>query len=55
MKFKIGVILIVLQVLAVFGTAAGGGFSSMGAVEMIGYFLPSIIGVILIIMSKKKP
>ena len=53
MKFKIGVALIVIQVLAIFGTVAGNGFSGMGAIELIGYFLPAIIGAILIFTSKK--
>ena len=54
MKFKIGVALIVIQVLALFGSVSSGSFSTMGIVEMIGFFIPAIIGVVLIVTSKSK-
>lgn len=50
MKFKIGVVLIIIQALALFGTISSGGFDTMGIVERIGYFLPAIIGVVLIVL-----
>ncbi|MBQ7004826.1 MAG: hypothetical protein IJN68_00180 [Clostridia bacterium] len=54
MKFKIGVVLIIIQVLAVFGTVSSGGFAAMGVIEKIGYFLPAIIGVVLIYLDVKE-
>ena len=53
MKFKLGVALIIIQIFAVLGTAVGDGFGGMDAVVLIGYFLPGIIGLVLIFTSKK--
>ncbi|MGN1195801.1 MAG: hypothetical protein ACI4SB_09980 [Acutalibacteraceae bacterium] len=49
-----GIILIVIQVIALFGSIASGAFATMGIVEMIGFFIPSIIGIILIVAAKKR-
>lgn len=51
---KAGIVLIVLQVLAIFGTISNGGFATMGVPKMIGYFLPAIIGIILIVVAKRR-
>lgn len=53
MKFKIGVALIILQVIAVFGAISSGSLSTMGGAKLIGFFIPAIIGVILIAANKK--
>lgn len=52
-----GIILIILQVLALFGTIMGDGIGSLfsgGIAYMIGYFLPAIIGIILLNKASKK-
>lgn len=53
-----GIVLIALEVMALLGSAFSGGFSSLGSVRgignLIGFLLPGIIGVILLIVAKKK-
>lgn len=53
---KAAIILFVLQGLAVFGNLSGGGrpLYAMGIPELIGFFLPTIIGVILLNKHNKK-
>ena len=54
---KVAIVLLVIQVLALFGGIAGGNLTNVfsgGIFEIIGYFLPGIIGVILYIKSNKK-
>ncbi|MBE6784929.1 MAG: hypothetical protein E7538_01665 [Ruminococcaceae bacterium] len=54
---KAGIILIVLQVIALVGGIAGGSLSltpnALGIAELLGFCLPGIIGVILLIKAKK--
>lgn len=54
MKFKIGIVLIILQVIAVFGAISNGSLATMGGARLIGFFIPAIIGVSLIAASKKQ-
>lgn len=49
-----GIILIVLEVIALFGSISSGAFATMGIIEMIGFFLPAIIGIILIVVAKRR-
>ena len=55
---KAGIILIVLQVVALFGGFVGGSISMpsdfYGVGEFLGFCLPGIIGIVLLIKSKKK-
>ena len=57
---KAGIVLICLQVLGVIGGIANGSLESMlsagagGIAQLIGFFLPGIIGVILLVRAKKK-
>ena len=53
MKFKIGIALIILQVIAVLGALSSGSLATMGGAELIGFFIPAIIGVILIVKGKE--
>ena len=46
----LGIILIILQILAIIGGGIPGGSLPF----LIGYFAPGIIGVILLIVSRKK-
>lgn len=57
----IAIILFVLQVISIFGGIIDGTLFDILIIsnasdisELIGYFLPSIIGVILFVKSKKK-
>ena len=56
----VGIILIVLQVLAVFGKVVGGNMSMFlitdlrSIFSLIGFFICGIIGVVLLVVSKKK-
>ena len=49
-----GIILLVLQAVAVFGTISSGGAFPMNIAGLIGYFLPAIIGVFLLIKAGTK-
>ena len=64
-----GIVLIILQCVAIFGSLAqdvarnekvGSGFLTMlqggtyGIAELIGFFLPAIIGVILLVKANKR-
>ena len=53
---KAAIILFVLQAMAVFGNLTGGGapLYTMVLPELIGFFLPAIIGVILLVKHNKK-
>lgn len=58
---KAGIILLVLQVVAMLGGLVNGNLARMfsfssatGVFELLGFFLPAIIGVILLIKAKKK-
>ncbi|MBR4309032.1 MAG: hypothetical protein IKT58_05505 [Oscillospiraceae bacterium] len=54
---KAGIILVVLQVVALLGLAAGNGIDSVfngGIAKTIGFFIPAIIGVILLYKAKKQ-
>ena len=53
----LGIILLALQVFALFGTIVGDGLGSLlsGNIGyLIGYFLPGIIGIILLSKASKK-
>ena len=55
---KAGIILIVLQVFALVGGIVGGSLSIpanfYGVGELLGFCLPGIIGIVLLIKGKKK-
>lgn len=58
---KIGIILLVLQVVALFGSVVNGSIGSLfdlsnaaNIFKLLGYFLPAIIGIILIRKAGKK-
>lgn len=57
---KVGIVLIVLQVLAILGGIASGSLVGMlvsgpaGLFELAGFLLPGIIGLILLNKAKKK-
>lgn len=58
---KTGIILLFLQAFAIFGGVVNGSlarlfsFNSAYAIfELLGFFLPTIIGVILLLRAKKK-
>jgi len=62
MKKKIGIILLVVQVIAILGGMTNGSVETMLAAdsitegaELLGFCLPGIIGIILLIRGKKKP
>ena len=52
-----GWILIVLQILSLYGTSMGGGMRLSGGLfglfELVGYFLFGIVGILLIIAGNK--
>ena len=57
----VGIILIALQVFGIFGSVVSGAIASTFAIagvvdvfRLIGYFLPTIIGVILLKKAAKK-
>lgn len=52
-KKKWAIALFVVQAIAVLGGIIGGSFEEMGIFWLIGYFLPAIIGIILLISDKK--
>jgi len=56
-----GIILLVLQAVALFGSVVNGSISTMFSISggyavgrLLGYFLPAIIGVILLVKANKK-
>lgn len=49
-----GIILIILQVVALISKIIQGGFAGMSFFALIGYFLMGIIGVILLVVDYKK-
>lgn len=54
---KVAIVLLVLQVLGLFGGVVNGSLARIltgGIPIMLGYFLPGIIGVILLVKSNKK-
>ena len=63
-KFKLGITLIVLQVIAYFGSALNGSLSDLmytitkypvgGAIQILSFNWALIIGIILIAMDRKK-
>ncbi|MGN1443122.1 MAG: hypothetical protein ACI4XE_04655 [Acutalibacteraceae bacterium] len=48
------IVLFVFQVLGLIGSVANGSFSAMGAAQLIGFFVPAIIGIVLLTMAKKR-
>lgn len=56
---KIGIVLLVLQVLTIAGGLSNGQFSlavngAADVIKLIGYFTPAIIGTILLVKAGKK-
>lgn len=54
---KVAIVLLVLQALAIFGGIVNGSLAGIltgGIPIMLGYFLPGIIGVILLVKSNKR-
>ena len=49
-----GIVLLCLHVVALLGSIVNGNLLGMGIFELIGFFLPTIIGVILLVKAKKK-
>ena len=52
-KKKWAIALFVVQAIGVIGGIIGGTFEEIGIFWLIGYFLPAIIGIILLISDKK--
>lgn len=52
-KRKWAIVLFILQAVGVVGGLIGGTFNEMGIIGFIGYFLPSIVGIILLIKDKR--
>ena len=52
-KKKWAIALFVVQAIGVIGGIIGGTFEEIGIFWLIGYFLPAIIGIILLILDKK--
>ena len=53
------IVLFVLQAMGIFGALIGGSFNLSGGLVhqiayLIGFFLPTIIGIILLVAAKKK-
>lgn len=54
---KVAIVLLVLQALDIFGGIVNGSLAGIltgGIPIMLGYFLPGIIGVILLVKSNKR-
>jgi hypothetical protein len=54
---KAGIVLLAIQALALFGSIVSGEITSVfsgNIAYLIGYFLPTIIGVILLVKASKK-
>ena len=51
---KVSIVLFIIQAIAVFGSIVNGNLFSMGLFQLIGFFLPLIIGVVLIVRDNKK-
>ena len=51
---KVSVVLFIFQAMAVFGSIVSGNLFSMELFQMIGFFPPLIIGVVLIVRDNKK-
>lgn len=51
---KVSIVLFVIQAIAVFGSIVNGNLFSMGLFQLLGFFLPLIIGVVLIVRDNKK-
>lgn len=55
-----GIVLLCLQIAAILGGIANGSFAdmfssgAMGIVKLVGFCLPAIIGIILLIKAKKQ-
>lgn len=52
-KKKWAIALFVVQAIGVIGGIIGGTFEEIGIFWLIGYFLPAIIGIILLISDKR--
>lgn len=52
-KKKWAIAIFVVQAIGVIGGIIGGTFEEIGIFWLIGYFLPAIIGIILLISDKK--
>ena len=53
----LGIILIILQLVGIFGAISGGEFGyimTRGIPYLFGYFLPAIIGITLLVKAPKK-
>lgn len=53
----LGIVLIILQLVGIFGAISGGEFGyilTRGVPYLFGYFLPAIIGIILLVKAPKK-
>ena len=48
------IILFILQAMSLYGTFSSGGYLPMNLPYLVGFFLPSIIGVILLCKHSKK-
>lgn len=53
-KKKWAIALFVVQAIGVIGGIIGGTFEEIGIFWLIGYFLPAIIGIILLISDKNQ-
>lgn len=49
-----GIVLLCLQAVALLGAIANGSLIDMGFFEFIGFCLPAIIGIILLLKANKK-
>ena len=52
-KRKCAIVLFFLQAVGGAGGLIGGTFNEMGIIGFIGYFLPAIVGIILLILDKR--
>ena len=52
-KLYFGIFLLILQLLAVYGSTLKGNSLPNSFIEIIGFFIPGIIGISLIIVSIK--
>ena len=53
----VGIVLIILQIVGIFGAISGGEFGyimTRGIPYLFGYFLPAIIGITLLVKASQK-
>lgn len=48
MSIVLGWLLVAMQIMALMGSGLDAGFSQLGLMGIIGYFLPGILGVVLL-------